>query len=450
MQRLSARSIWYAYEAAASFLWALPFTVSAYYFVTEVGMSPLELVLVGTVMELSIFLFEVPTGIVADTTSRRLSIVIGNVIMGLAFVVVGAFVDVWPILLGYALWGLVRTFTSGAMDAWLADEVGERHLTRVYLRGAQVSRAFTVAGMVASVSLALIDLRLPIVLGGVGTMALAAFYAGWMPETRFVPAPREGRSTFAHMAHTGRTGARLVRSRPALLAILGAVAFVGMWSESYDRLWQAHLVDDVGLPPLGGLDPVVWFGILGVVGTLLSIVVAVPVGRRLERSSVPTVARALTWLYASLAASSFVFAFAGSLWLAILGSYGIFVTRQVASAALHGLAQPERRRLHGPCDDALDRQPGGRGRPVDGRAGDRRARDGDVDPRGPGRGDGVPPAGARLPPGGDTARRAGSRRVAGTLPRAGVVVSRMLFEATGPRARVFRARGFCRFKGGEP
>ena len=92
--------------------------------------------------------------------------------------------DVWPILLGYALWGLGWTFTSGAMDAWLADEVGEQHLTRVYLRGAQVSRAFTVAGMVASVSLALIDLRLPIVLGGVGTMALAAFYAGWMPETR--------------------------------------------------------------------------------------------------------------------------------------------------------------------------------------------------------------------------------------------------------------------------
>jgi DHA3 family tetracycline resistance protein-like MFS transporter len=331
MQRLSARSIWYAYEAAASFLWALPFTVSAYYFVTEVGMSPLELVLVGTVMELSVFFFEVPTGIVADTTSRRLSIVIGNVIMGLAFVVVGAFVDVWPILLGYAVWGLGWTFTSGAMDAWLADEVGEQHLTRVYLRGAQVSRAFTVAGMAASVSLALIDLRLPIVLGGVGTMALAAFYAGWMPETRFVPAPREGRSTVAHMAHTGRTGARLVRSRPALLAILGAVAFVGMWSESYDRLWQAHLVDDVGLPPLGGLDPVVWFGILGVVGTLLSIVVAVPVGRRLERSSVPTVARALTWLYASLAVSSFVFAFAGSLWLAILGSYGIFVTRQVGA-----------------------------------------------------------------------------------------------------------------------
>ena len=124
MHRLRASSVWYAYEAAASFLWALPFTVTAYYFVTEVGMSPLELVLVGTVMELSVFLFEVPTGIVADTTSRRLSIVIGNVVMGVAFVVVGAFGDVWPILAAYALWGFGWTasraarWTRGSRTRW--------------------------------------------------------------------------------------------------------------------------------------------------------------------------------------------------------------------------------------------------------------------------------------------------------------------------------------------
>ena len=287
MHRLSASTVWYAYEAVASFLWATVFTVTAYYFVTEVGMSPLELVLVGTVMELSIFVFEVPTGIVADVTSRRLSIVIGNVLMGFAFIVVGAFPDVWPILAGYALWGFGYTFTSGAMDAWLADEVGDQRLTGVYLRGAQVGRAFTIAGTAASVGLALVDIRLPIVLGGLGTIVLAAFYAGWMPEAGFRPAPREGRSSFSHIAETGRSGVRLVRSRPALLAILGVAAFAGMWTESYDRLWQAHLIEDVGLPSLGGLDPVVWFGILGVVGTLLSIVVAAPLERRLEDGRSP-------------------------------------------------------------------------------------------------------------------------------------------------------------------
>ena len=330
MQRLRASSVWYVYEAAASFLWALPFTVTAYYFVTEVGMNPLQLVLVGTVMELSVFVFEVPTGVVADTVSRRLSIVVGNVVMGLAFLVVGAFTEVWPILLGYAIWGFGWTFTSGAMDAWLADEVGEERLTGVYLRGGQVSRVFGILGMAASVGLALVDLRLPIVLGGLGTVGLAAFYAIWMPERGFRPAARDDRGAIHHMVGTARSAGRLVRSRPTLLAILGAAAFVGMWSESFDRLWEAHLIEDVGLPAIAGLDPVVWFGILGIVGTLVAIVVAQPMNRRLQDATAMRVARTLTWLYASLAASSFVFALAGSLWLALLGSYGVFVARQIS------------------------------------------------------------------------------------------------------------------------
>ena len=45
---VSPPTVWYAYEAVSSFAWALAFTVTAVYFVTEVGMSPLELVLVGT------------------------------------------------------------------------------------------------------------------------------------------------------------------------------------------------------------------------------------------------------------------------------------------------------------------------------------------------------------------------------------------------------------------
>ena len=91
MQRLSARATWYVYEAAASFLGVLAFTVTAVYYVTEVGMSPLQLVLVGTFMEVSIFVFEVPTGVVADTYSRRLSIVIGTAVMGVAVILFGAF-----------------------------------------------------------------------------------------------------------------------------------------------------------------------------------------------------------------------------------------------------------------------------------------------------------------------------------------------------------------------
>jgi MFS transporter, DHA3 family, tetracycline resistance protein len=326
--RLRAQTVWYVDAAVDSFLSSLIFTVTAVYFVTELEMSPLQLVLVGTVMELTVFVFEVPTGIVADTYSRRLSVVVGYVIMGLAFVLVGGIEAVWAVLAGWAIWGFGYTFTSGAFDAWLADEVGPERVTPVYLRGAQLGRAAAVLGIVSAVGLGLIDLRLPIVLGGIGIVLLGVFFAVAMPETGFRPLPREERGSFAQMTHTGRTGARLVRARPALLAILGIAAFAGMWSESYDRLWQAHVIRDVGLP--GDLEPVVWFGIFGIVGLLLAIAVAAPLGRRLADVPRAQLARTLFRLDLALLVSSLVFALAGSLWLAMLGSYSLFLARNLA------------------------------------------------------------------------------------------------------------------------
>ena len=330
--RLAADRVWYAYEAVASFLFTMVFTVSAVYFVTELEMSPLQLVLVGTVMELSVFVFEVPTGIVADTYSRRLSIVIGFVVMGLAFVLVGGVEAVWSVLLGWAIWGFGYTFTSGAFDAWLADEVGTERVTSVYLRGAQVSRAFSILGIGAGVGLGVVDLRLPIVLGGIGIVLLAVFFALTMPESGFDPLPREERGSFAQMAHTGKTGARIVRARPLLLAILGIAAFGGMWSESYDRLWQALVIRDIGLPTIGGLEPVVWFGLFGVIGLLLSMLVAQPLGRRLADAPRNGLARALFRLDAILLVVESLLRVrrARSGWRCSF-SYTLFVARNVAN-----------------------------------------------------------------------------------------------------------------------
>ena len=160
--------------------------------------------LTGTAMELAVFVFEVPTGIVADVYSRRLSIVVGTAIMGISFVLIAGAGSAPAVLVAYAVWGFGYTFTSGAMDAWLADEVGEARLSHVYLRGAQISRVAGLAGIGASVGLALIDLRLPILVGGVLTIGEAVLYALVMPETGFKPLPRGERSSFGQMAHTGR------------------------------------------------------------------------------------------------------------------------------------------------------------------------------------------------------------------------------------------------------
>jgi DHA3 family tetracycline resistance protein-like MFS transporter len=330
MSRLSAGAVWYLYETVATFASSLVFTVAAVYFVTELHLSPLQLVLTGTAMELAVFVFEVPTGIVADVYSRRLSIIVGTAIMGLAFVLVAAAGSAPAVLAAYAVWGFGYTFTSGAMDAWLADEVGDARLTHVYLRGAQVSRVAGLAGIAASVGLATIDLRLPILVGGLLTVGEAILYLLAMPETGFAPLPRGERSSFGQMAHTGKEGVRLVRARPALLAVLGIAAFAGMWSEGFDRLWQAHFLE-IGLPGIGGLDPIVWFGIFGAGTTLLALAVAHPLGQRLKDGDRESMVRTVLRLDTVLLVSAVAFGLAGVFWLAVVAYFATQLVRNIAA-----------------------------------------------------------------------------------------------------------------------
>ena len=76
------------------------------YQVETVGLGPLELVLVGTILELTAFLFEIPTGVVADLKSRRLSIIIGYALIGAGFVLEGSIPLFWAVAVAQVLWGV--------------------------------------------------------------------------------------------------------------------------------------------------------------------------------------------------------------------------------------------------------------------------------------------------------------------------------------------------------
>ena len=327
MRRLAPDRLWYVSEAVGQLGTRVTFTIAAVYFVADVGMSPFELVLTGTAYELTYFLFEVPTAVLADTYSRRASVVLGTLLTGLAFVLI-ALAPTVPLILGAtAFMGLGQTFTSGAFDAWLADEVGLERVGRVYQRGAQLRRAGALAGIVIGVALATVDLRLAIVCGGVVVIGLGLFLALAMPETAFVR--REGARSEA-MWSGARDGVRLVCARPLLLLVLGITVFAGAHQEVLDRLWEAHFLVDIGLPGLGELDPVAWFGIFNAGSLLLALAVAGPLARRLQDASQETVARALLALDVVLIAGTVVFALAGSLPLALGAFWLVWVVRSLA------------------------------------------------------------------------------------------------------------------------
>jgi MFS transporter, DHA3 family, tetracycline resistance protein len=319
MRRADPIRVWYLMRAGSAFGDTIVWVLAPVYFVQTVGMSPLQLVLVGTFMELTVFLFEVPTGIVADVYTRRLSIVIGLFVMGAAIVFVGSVPEAWAVILGWSVWGFGYTFTSGATDAWLADEIGIDKVRPVYLRSAQLSRVVSLVGIAISVALGLVAVWVPIVVGGCVIAATGVAVVLLMPETGFAPAPREEmEGAIRTMARTGRTGARLVRQTPLLLLILGISASWGAWSEGYDRLSEAHIIRDVGLPSFFGLSFIVWFGLIYAASLLLSIFVARPANRRLEQAEPATVTKTLLLLNAALIGTVVVFGLAGLFWLAVL------------------------------------------------------------------------------------------------------------------------------------
>jgi DHA3 family tetracycline resistance protein-like MFS transporter len=283
----------------------LVFTINMVYQVTTVGLNPLQLVLVGTTLEATAFLFEVPTGIVADVISRRLSIIVGIVLLGMGFLIEGLVPHFAPILLAQVVCGVGYTFLSGAEDAWIVDEVGEEQAGAAFLRGSQAGQVGAIAGIVGSVALAMaLRINVPIVAGGMLMLALAVFLGLAMPETGFAPArrgersPRSPRSPLESMRGTLHEGLGLLRVRPVLALLLGVMLVTGLYSEGFDRLWTAHLLQNFTLPLLGALDPVVWFGVLGVVSMALSIAATEGVRRWLDMTSERAMGVALGALFA--------------------------------------------------------------------------------------------------------------------------------------------------------
>ncbi|MCY4525926.1 MAG: MFS transporter [Anaerolineaceae bacterium] len=349
--------VWLLWSGGQALLSSLAFTAIMIYRITEVGLSPLELVLVGTVMELVVFLFEIPTGVVADVHSRRLSMLIGAVLMGLAFMLEGLAPAFGALLLAQAIWGLGYTFTSGASQAWISDEIGEEAASRAFLRGAQAGTVAGLLGIVGSILLASIRINLPIVLAGVLMLALAGLLALIMPERNFTPLAREERDNWSAMRATLRAGLDLLRQRPVLRIVLLVELIAGLYSEGFERLWQKHILETFTLPNLGGLQlqPVAWYGLYELVAGLGVIALTELLGRRVRLTRQGPVVRALLLLNLAIVAGILVFSLADNLALAALALLCLTATRAattpVSNAWLNQSAEPEIRAtlfsLHG-------------------------------------------------------------------------------------------------------
>jgi predicted MFS family arabinose efflux permease len=119
-----------------------------------------------------------------------------------------------------------------------------------------------------------------------------------------------------------------------LALVLVVFVLVGAFEEGFDRLWEAHLLLDVGLPELGALGVVGWFGVLGAATLVLAFAVAAPAVRRVERLEAGRLTRLLLVLHGALLAAALGFALAGSVWLAVAAYLATAVVRDLTGPTL--------------------------------------------------------------------------------------------------------------------
>lgn len=327
MRRARAEPLYYALE----FLLSTPtWVVMSIYLVSELDLSPLQLVLMGTAMEATVFLFEVPTGVLADTYSRRLSLTIGFLGMGAAWLLVGVVSAPAAIIALWAAWGISYTFTSGAYQAWITDEVGVDRVGRVFLRGARFSYVGAVLGLIGFVALGTASLRTAVVASGAVTVVGGLACLFFMPETGFRRRPREERSgALAELRTTAVNGSRFVRAQPVLLLLIGIALVGGMSSEAFDRLKEAHFIRNIGLPGIGGFDAVVWFGAFSAVAMIFGFVVLGRLQKRFERVGSAGLAKLLLGFTAVMTAGLLVYALTGTAAVAIVALLAVLLTRGV-------------------------------------------------------------------------------------------------------------------------
>jgi len=316
MRRLDATRVYYGLEL----LTAMPaFVFTAVHLVRDLHMSPLQLVLMGTVMEAAIFAFEIPTGVVADTYSRRASIVVSLLVQGLAITIVGLSREPALAIAAWGLWGFGYTFMSGAYQAWITDEVGVDRVGAVFLRGTRIGFIGSFLGLGLQFAVATQSLRAAVVAGGVLIMLCGIACVIAMPETGFRRRPRSERGhALRELKTTAGSGIRYVRYQPLLLLVLAISFFGGMSTEALDRLWEAHFIRDIGLPAIFSLDPVVWFVLFTLPMLPLGYFGAGFLMKRFEGADAPRLVRLLIALTTVMMAGQIAFGLVGGIAAAYL------------------------------------------------------------------------------------------------------------------------------------
>jgi MFS family permease len=240
---------------AASFIWGINTL-----FLLDAGLSNTEAFAANAFFTLGQVIFEVPTGVVADTRGRRFSFMLGAgtlLVSTLLYLLMWNLqAPFWGWALASMLLGLGFTFFSGATEAWLVDALAATgfsgSLESVFGRAQVIGGGAMLVGSVGGGFIAqLTDLGVPYIVRA-AMLGVTLVVAWWfMHDLGFTPERGVSPATAVRTVLRGAVDGGL-RNRPVRWLMLAAPFTVGVGFYAFYAL-QPYLLELYGDPTAYGI-----------------------------------------------------------------------------------------------------------------------------------------------------------------------------------------------------
>ena len=239
-------------------------------FLLDAGLDIFEVFIANAAFTAGMVIFEIPTGVVADTAGRQRSFLLSTVTMvigTLAYVgIAAAGGGLVPFVIASVFLGLGYSFYSGAVEAWLVDALKATSFTgeldSVFARGAMVSGAAMLVGSVGGGVLGDVDLAWPFILRAL--LLVAAFLVGLraMHDLGFTPRMTTVSALPAEMKKVLDASVTYGWRSPSVRQLMYVSLFQGGFIRWGFYAWQPYFLDLWG-------SEAVWLA--GVVSALIAL-----------------------------------------------------------------------------------------------------------------------------------------------------------------------------------
>jgi MFS family permease len=330
------------YTLSASLIWGVNTL-----FLLDAGLDIAGVFIANAAFSAGMFFFEIPTGVLADTSGRRVSFLWSTAVLALGtlgyvgIAAIGGNLTLFVLM--SVILGLGFTFYSGAVEAWLVDALNatgyEDNLDQVFARGAFITGGAMLVGTISGGFLGNVDLALPFI--GRAVLLIAAFIIAYvvMHDIGYTPHKFTLAAMPAEMKKLTRDSLTFGwNERPIRLLMLVSIIQYGVIAWTF-YAWPPYLLELLG-------QDAVW--VAGVVSALIAL--STMAGNTLvewfsrycgKRTTL------LLWAAAVQTAAIVGLGFAGSFWIGVFLVLVMMATTGVAGpvqqAYIHNIIPSEQR-----------------------------------------------------------------------------------------------------------